>query len=197
MELPLKLQQAVQCLSRIPGVGGKTALRQALVLTNWTSDELAAFAESLKGLASLKACQKCGMFADEDYCSVCASHKRIESGIICVVESVTDCLAVERSEKFFGSYHVLGGVLNPLMGVGPDELNIDKLLQRVKDDKPNTLILAISPSVEGDATCAYLKQLLPDDLSVDRIGFGIPMGGSLEYLDSMTISKAIENRRKI
>lgn len=197
MDLPKKLLHAVQSLSKIPGVGGKTALRQALVLTKWNEEELLAFAESVKGLAQLKACKKCGMFADEDFCAVCSSHKRIEAGIICVVESVTDCLAVERSEKFFGSYHVLGGVLNPLMGVGPDELNIDSLLERVKTDRPQTIILAISPSVEGDATCAYLKQILPNDISVDRIGFGIPMGGSLEYLDSMTISKAIENRRKL
>lgn len=197
MELPKKLQQAVQSLSKIPGVGGKTALRQALVLTKWSSEELLSFAESVKGLAELKPCQKCGMFADEDLCGVCSSHKRIESGTICVVESVTDCLAVERSEKYFGSYHVLGGVLNPLMGVGPDELNLESLQQRVKTDQPHTIILAISPSVEGDATCAYLKQILPENISVDRIGFGIPMGGSLEYLDSMTISKAIENRRKL
>ena len=137
------------------------------------------------------------MFSDEDQCSVCLDNSRGLDGTICVVESITDCMAIERSNQFKGKYHVLGGVLNPLMGIGPDELSIDKLVSRVKEDGITSLILAVNPSVEGDATCSYIKQVIPESVAADRIGFGIPMGGSLEYLDSMTITKALENRRKM
>jgi recombination protein RecR len=197
VELPKKLQQAVDQLSKIPGIGGKTAMRQALQLAKWNEQELTDFSLGVKALGELQNCVTCGMYSDDDKCTICSNPKRQNSGILCVVENVTDCLAIERSEKYYGAYHVLGGVLNPLMGIGPDDLNIDSLVSRVEQDEFKTIILAVNPSVEGDATCSYLRQLLPEEVNVDRIGFGIPMGGSLEYVDSMTISKAIENRRKL
>lgn len=193
--LPFKLQNAIDQLGRIPGIGAKTALRQALQISSWDNQQIADFALAIKNLGELVHCESCGMFCDETICSVCSSHKRIESKVICVVESVTDCLAIEKSEKYFGLYHVLGGVLNPLLGIGPDELNFSKLVSRVQTGGVTSLILAINPSVEGDATCAYIRQELPSNISIERIGFGIPIGGSLEYVDSMTISKALENRK--
>ena len=113
-----------------------------------------------------------------------------------MVENISDLIAIEKSEGFGGMYHVLGGVLNPLMGIGPKQLKIEKLAERVNKYNVTNLILAINPSVEGDATCSYIKQLL-QGVHIERIGFGIPMGGSLEHLDPLTISKAMENRKQI
>ena len=195
MELPEKILQAVDQFRKIPGIGEKTALRQSLLLTGWDDEELLKFGQSIKELAELKKCDQCGMFCEEIICHICENHSRAGAKIICVVESIADCLAIERGGEFRGLYHILGGVLNPLMGIGPDELKIDRLVRRVSKLEIESLVLALNPSVEGDATCSYIKNTLPDKLCVDRIGFGIPMGGSLEYLDSMTISKALENKK--
>ena len=195
MELPEKILQAVEQFRKIPGIGEKTALRQSLVLTNWENADLLQFGQSIKELAELRKCEQCGMFAEVAICHICENHSRFDAKIICVVESISDCLAIERGGEFKGLYHILGGVLNPLMGIGPDDLKIDRLAARVSKLGIESLVLALNPSVEGDATCSYIKNSLPENISVDRIGFGIPMGGSLEYLDSMTISKALENKK--
>lgn len=195
MELPEKILHAVEQFRKIPGIGEKTALRQSLLLTNWPMEDLVSFGQSIKELSELKKCIQCGMFAEVTLCHICENSSRSTSTTICVVESISDCLAIERGGEFKGLYHILGGVLNPLMGIGPDNLGIDKLVDRVSKLKIKSLVLALNPSVEGDATCSYIKNTLPEAITVDRIGFGIPMGGSLEYLDSMTISKALENRR--
>ena len=197
MELPEKLLKAVKQFARLPGVGEKTALRQSLILTKWSKEDLVAFADAINSLSELNHCKKCGMFCDDSLCKVCLDSNRSQSKTICVVESVTDCLAVERSGNFRGKFHILFGVLNPLLGIGPNELKLENLVDRVTNEEIEELILAVNPSVEGDATCAYIKQILPSHVSVDRIGFGIPMGGSLEFVDSLTITKAIENRRQL
>ncbi len=197
MKLPERITNLVDAFSKVPGIGEKSALRHVLSLAKWTGDELAVFASALTELASLKKCQQCGVFADETICDVCSDVHRKSSTEICVVESITDYMAIERSGQYRGLYHVLGGVLNPLLGIGPAELNIDKLKKRVVELGVTSIVLAIGPSVEGDATCSYIKSVLPDNVSVDRIGFGIPMGGNLDYLDTMTISKALENKTKM
>lgn len=197
MELPEKLLRTVKQFSRLPGVGEKTALRQTLILTKWSKEDLVQFAESVKGLSELNHCEKCGMFCDENLCKTCSDYSRFSSKTVCVVESITDCLAIERSGTFRGKFHILFGVLNPLLGIGPDEIMLSKLFTRIAEENIEELILAINPSVEGDATCSYIKQAVSDRVNVDRIGFGIPMGGSLEFVDSLTISKAIENRRHL
>ena len=197
MELPEKLLKTVKQFSRLPGVGDKTALRQSLIMTKWNKEDLVAFAEAIKGLAELNHCEKCGMFCDERLCKICLDYNRSNARTLCVVESVTDFLAIERSGHFKGKFHILFGVLNPLMGIGPDELKLDYLISRIAEEDIDEVILAVNPSVEGDATCAYIKQMLPETISVDRIGFGIPMGGSLEFVDSLTITKALENRRHL
>lgn len=197
MELPEKLLKAVRQFSRLPGVGEKTALRQSLIMTKWNKEDLVQFAEAIKGLSELNHCGKCGMFCDDKFCKICLDYGRTNAKTLCVVESVTDCLAIERSGNFKGKFHILFGVLNPLLGIGPDELKLDHLISRVEQEEIEEIILAVNPSVEGDATCAYLKQMLPASVRVDRIGFGIPMGGSLEFVDSLTITKALENRRHL
>ncbi len=197
MELPEKLLKVVKQFSRLPGVGEKTALRQSLIMTKWNKEDLIHFAEAIKGLAEINHCQKCGMYCDNVLCRICSDTHRNSATTLCVVESVTDCLAIERSGHFRGKFHILFGVLNPLLGIGPDELKLDYLISRVEQENIEELILAVNPSVEGDATCSYLKQALPQNIKVDRIGFGIPMGGSLEFVDSLTITKALENRRHL
>lgn len=197
MELPEKLLKVVKQFARLPGVGEKTALRQSLIMTKWRKEDLVAFADAIKSLSELNHCKRCGMFCDDEVCKICLDSHRFNSKTICVVESVTDCLAIERSGNFRGKFHILFGVLNPLLGIGPDELKLDDLIKRVSQEDIEELILAVNPSVEGDATCAYIKQMLPASVRVDRIGFGIPMGGSLEFVDSLTITKALENRRHL
>lgn len=197
MKLPDKILNVVDSFAKIPGIGEKTALRNVLNITKWEGRELRDFAQALIDLSEIRKCADCGAYADEDLCLICTNVKRKENHSLCVVESITDCMAIERSNQFHGVYHILGGVLNPLLGIGPNELGIDRLISRVKSNNVSNIILAISPSVEGDATCAYIKSMLPENVEIDRIGFGIPMGGNLDYLDSMTISKALENRKKV
>jgi recombination protein RecR len=180
--------------SKLPGVGEKTALRQVMAMTKWSAEDILEFSRSVQSLNSLRFCSECGMFCEENLCEVCLREDRKTNGTICVIENISDLMAIEKSNTFSGLYHILGGVLNPLAGVGPDQLKINTLIERVKKYDIKTLVLAINPSVEGDATCAYLNQLLPDVI-VERIGFGIPIGGSLEFLDPLTISKALENRK--
>jgi recombination protein RecR len=196
IELPEVIKNAVEALTRLPGVGEKTAFRMVMNMTSWKASELTSVGSAMASLQHLKLCRDCGMFADENLCSICMNEARQESHSLCIVENASDLMAIEKSGTFKGGYHILGGVLNPLLGVGPDELKMDQLREKIIKKEVQDIILAINPSVEGDATCSYLKSILPDSLQVDRIGFGVPIGGSLEYLDPMTITKALENRKR-
>jgi recombination protein RecR len=196
IQLPEVIKNAVEALTRLPGVGEKTAFRMVMNMTNWKASELTSVGSALSALQDLKLCQECGMFADDELCSICQEDSRQMQKTICVVENVSDLIAIEKSSHFKGLYHILGGVLNPLLGVGPDELKLDELRNKLIEKNIEEVILAINPSVEGDATCSYLKTLLPESIKVERIGFGVPIGGSLEYLDPMTITKALENRKR-
>ena len=192
--LPKTLEKLKGSFSKLPGIGEKSAMRLALHLTSWKDAEIEEFIDSLRGIYDLKQCRECFVYTDDEICTICADQKRGEQKIICVVESINDFLAIERSEQYFGLYHITGGVLNPLMGIGPDQLNIESLVERVTCLGVGNVILAINPSVEGDATCSYIRGQLGENITVERIGFGLPMGGSLEYVDAMTVSKALENR---
>ncbi len=196
IELPEVIKNAVTALTHLPGVGEKTAFRMVMSMTNWKPVELESVGQALADLQNLQTCEDCGMFSDGKYCSICADHSRQSNHSLCVVENASDLMAIEKSGHFRGVYHILGGVLNPLLGVGPDELRMDELKDRIASKEIEEVILAINPSVEGDATCSYFKTLLPETVRVERIGFGVPIGGSLEYLDPMTITKALENRKK-
>lgn len=196
LSLPDFIQNLVDSFTKLPGIGPKSALRYVLDMSTWPQGEIRRFAENLNGLLSLKRCEECGLFCDKMLCEICLEEHRAE-GPICVVEGISECLAIERSGQYAGLYHLLGGVLNPLMGVGPEDLSCQKLVERVKKLDIDEVILALGPSVEGDATCAYLRQILPDHINVCRIGFGVPIGSNLEYLDAMTISKALENRKSL
>ena len=196
MELPEKIKNVVEVFSLLPGVGEKTALRQTLQVLKWDDAVLEKFSEGVKELSQIEYCSECGFFSEDVLCNICRDSER-DSRVICVVEEVTDCMAIENSGSFRGLYHVLGGVLNPMLGVGPENLSLNRLFERVIEKQVSEVILALNPSVEGDATCAYIKEKLPNGVRADRIGFGIPIGGSLEYLDSMTITKALENKKHL
>lgn len=193
--LPDKIKNAVTALSKLPGVGEKSALRMVTSLTKWRNSDLEFFAHAVEGLATLKDCSECGMWTDNHLCEICSNDHRTSARVVCVVEQVSDLLAVEKSGQYKGRFIVLGGVLNPLLGVGPDQLRLSKLSELADRKLMDVVILALNPSIEGDATCAYIKHILPDSVQVERIGFGMPIGGSLEYLDPMTIGKALENRK--
>jgi recombination protein RecR len=196
IQLPEVIKNAVEALTRLPGVGEKTAFRMVMNMTNWKSSELVSVGSALASLQHLKLCQDCGMFADGKHCSICENESRQATKGLCVVEHASDLMAIEKSGHFKGVYHILGGVLNPLLGVGPDELKLDQLKEKIIKKEITDIILAVNPSVEGDATCSYIKSILPETVQVERIGFGVPIGGSLEYLDPMTITKALENRKR-
>lgn len=197
INFPQQIQMAIESFSKLSGVGEKTALRQIMGMLNWNSEEVEKFSFSIKELNKIKYCTKCGLFSEEEICYICKNSSRIESKVICVVENISDLMAIENSGQFSGYYHILGGVLNPLLGIGPDQLKINQLIENTIDQGVESVILAVSPSVEGDATCSYIKQLLNENIKVERIGFGVPMGGSIEYLDPLTIGKALENRRSL
>jgi recombination protein RecR len=196
-KLPSQIENAVKSFSKLPGVGEKTAFRQIMSVLKWDHINIQELADSLKQLCDIRYCKECGLFSEEDICNICSSDKRKEAKVVCVVENISDLLAIEKSNEYKGVYHILGGVLNPLLGIGPDQLRIEKLLERIDLLNIETVILAVNPSVEGDATCSYIRQKLDNSVKVERIGFGVPIGGSLEYLDPLTISKALENRRMI
>ncbi len=196
IQLPDVIKNAVEALTRLPGVGEKTAFRMVMSMTNWKASELTSVGSAMASLQHLKLCQDCGMFADDKLCSICETDARQSVKLLCVVENASDLMAIEKSGNFKGTYHILGGVLNPLLGVGPDELKLDVLKSKIQQKEIVDVILAVNPSVEGDATCSYIKSILPTSVGVERIGFGVPIGGSLEYLDPMTITKALENRKR-
>lgn len=196
VELPESIANTVKCFAKLPGVGEKTATRQVMNMVKWSKEDLSQFELAIHELMDIKRCKECGLYSELDLCQICLDGSRSESKSLCVVENINDLMAIERSKQFQGLYHVLGGVLNPLLGVGPEQLKINKIVERVDKLGIESVVLAINPSVEGDATCSYIKQLLKD-VHVDRIGFGVPIGGSLEYLDPLTISKALENRKRL
>jgi recombination protein RecR len=180
--------------SRLPGIGRKTAQRLALHVLKRPRQEVEQMAASLLHVKdNVRTCSICCNITEDDPCSICTSSKRTHE-LICVVEESNDVFAIERSNEFRGLYHVLGGSLSPLEGIGPEDLHIRELLDRVNDDVEE-IILAMNPNVEGEATTLYLTRLLkPFDVRLTRIARGIPMGSDLEYTDAATISRAFEGR---
>ena len=197
IELPEKMERAISYLTKVPGVGEKTAFRYMMNIMKWSELERDEFAKTIENLSNVGHCSDCGAYTQDQVtlCHVCQNVERQSLKVICVVEKFTDMMAIENSGRFNGLFHILGGVLNPLAGVGPGQLRVHQLVDRVKDWESGSLIFAINPSVEGDATCSFLKELIPEKVKLERIGFGVPIGGSLEYLDPMTITKALENKQ--
>ncbi|SDX32802.1 recombination mediator RecR [Hymenobacter psychrophilus] len=201
MEFPSKLiENAVGELSKLPGVGKKTALRLALHLLKAETDTTATLAEALAKMRfEIRYCDTCHNISDTAECGICANHLR-DQGTVCVVSDIRDVIAIENTAQYQGMYHVLGGVISPIEGIGPGDLTIDSLLERVtrEGSEIREVILAISPTMEGDTTAFYLSRKLRDqpELHVSSIARGIPMGGELEYADEITLGRSIVDRQR-
>lgn len=198
MQLTPALARLVEALGKLPGIGEKTATRLALFILGAGREYVESLAEAIWAVkAETTHCQQCFGLAEGDVCPVCRDPKRDEDSL-CVVEEPADLLAVERAQDYHGKYHVLHGVLAPLDGIGPDQLKIAPLMERLRQGKTREVIIATNPTVEGEATALYLAKLIkPLGIRVSRIAHGIPMGGDVEYIDSVTLSRAIEGRREM
>ncbi len=198
MAYPPALARVVELLSKLPGIGEKTAARLAFFILRSEDGYPIHLSEALARLKSeTKHCSVCFALTETDPCKICEDPRRDRS-IICVVEEASDLLAVERSHGFRGLYHVLEGSISPLDGRGPEQLRVKELLGRLQSDQVKEVIVATNPSVEGEATAVYLARLIkPLAVRVSRIAHGIPVGGNLEYADQVTLGRAIEGRREL
>ncbi|AFY75632.1 MAG: recombination protein RecR [Hydrococcus sp. C42_A2020_068] len=191
------LARLIEQLQRLPGVGPKTAQRLALHILKRSEAEVQALASAIiEAKKQVGLCQVCFHLSAEPICEICRNPNR-DSSTICVVADSRDVIAIEKTREYSGKYHVLGGVISPMDGIGPEQLNITPLVQRVDREKVKEIILAISPSVEGETTTLYVGQLLRPFTKVTRIAFGLPMGGDLEYADEVTLARALEGRREL
>jgi recombination protein RecR len=197
-ELAPPIARLVEELQRLPGIGRKTAQRLAFHLLRRPTAEAERLAQAiLDAKQNLRTCSVCHNITEQDPCGFCSSSTRNHKQI-CVVESAQDILNVERTRSYQGLYHVLGGVLSPLQGMGPDQLNIKSLLERLKGDSVEEIIVATNPNAEGEATALYLSKLIkPLGIRITRLGMGLPAGSELEYADQITMTRALEGRREL
>ena len=189
------LENAVNEFARLPGIGKKTALRLVLHLLKQEENNVQQFSEVVAKMRNeIKFCQRCFNVADGDICSICANSMRKQE-TICVVENIRDVIAIESTQQFNGTYHVLGGIISPLDGVGPDQLNIESLIHRAQKEKTEEIIFALNPNIQGDTTIYYIQKKLQHlNVRVTTIARGIAFGGELEYADEMTLARSLQNR---
>ena len=196
--LPKSIQNLIDELSKLPGVGPKTAARLAFYLLSKPDSDISNLGESILNLKKkLKLCPNCFTITEDELCRVCADDKRNKT-IIAVVEEPLDIIALEKSGGYVGIYHVLGGAISPIDGIGPEDLRIIELTKRLKDGSIDEIILATNPSLEGEATAAYIKDQIDKlglKISITRIARGLPVGGDLEYADEVTLRRSLEGRR--
>lgn len=196
MEYPSKLiEEAVNQVSKLPGIGKKTALRLVLHLIREKKEVTFALTDALSSLREkIRFCNTCHNISDAELCSICASHRRDRS-IVCVVEDMRDVMAIENTAQYMGLYHVLGGVISPVNGVGPSDIRIDSLVARLAGSEIKEIILALSPTMEGDTTAFYINKRVKDlNVKVSVIARGVPVGGDLEYADEITLGRSIAGR---
>ncbi len=195
-QFPSKLlENAVNELSRLPGIGKKTALRLALYILKQDKESVLRFSDTIKILREqIQYCSGCFNISDTDVCSICASEKR-DHRLVCVVESIRDVMAIENTRQFFGVYHVLGGVISPMDGIGPDDLTIEPLVDKIQNGKVDEVIFALSTTMEGDTTNFYLyRKLSKYQVKITTIARGISIGDELEYADEVTLGRSLLNR---
>jgi recombination protein RecR len=190
------LAQLLEQLEKLPGIGPKSAQRLAFHILRAPREDTEGLAQAVRDVRDkIKPCTRCGNFTDLEVCDICTDPRR-ESTLLCVVAEPRDLMAVENSGEFRGRYHVLGGVMSPIEGIGPDQLNINGLMKRIGDEDVGEVILAVSPTVEGETTANYLANLLrPRNVRVTQLARGLPFGGDLDYADQMTIAGALRGRR--
>jgi recombination protein RecR len=192
------MEALVAEFGRLPGIGRKTALRLAMfVLTSGREHAITLATAITEVISKSRFCERCANLCEEELCQVCLNPNR-DQQTLCVVEQLTDLLAIERAGEYRGVYHILGGFLSPLDGVGPADLRIKRLLERVKEESLKEIILATNSTVEGDATALYLiRQLEKSDIKISRLARGVPIGGNLDYIDQLTLASAIDSRETI
>ena len=194
---PPSVQQLIEALTKLPGVGPKTGRRLAMHLLQTREEDALGLAQAIEQARSkVRRCRVCGNLTDEEYCPVCQDSTR-DAKLLCVVEQPGDCIVVEKTGQFRGLYHVLHGALSPMEGIGPDDLNIASLLQRLQDSNSQVqeVIMACNTGVEGEATALYLaRQIKPLNIKVSRLAYGVAVGGDLEYTDEATLSRALQGR---
>lgn len=198
MAFSASIEKLIEEFEKLPSIGHKTAVRLAFYVLNLPVEDAKKFAETIvEAREKLKYCSICGNITDEDPCAVCGNPKRNKE-LVCVVEDVRDIIPIERTHEYTGVYHVLHGVISPMNGIGPNEINLKELIKRIGGGEIKELILATNPNVEGEATAMYISKLVkPFNIKTTRIAHGIPIGGDLEYTDEVTLAKALENRREI
>ncbi|TRZ72884.1 MAG: recombination protein RecR [Streptomycetaceae bacterium] len=192
------IQDLIDALGRLPGIGPKSAQRIAFHILQAEPEIAAALVDSIRTVKErVKFCTTCGNVSEEDMCRICRDPRR-ENTSICVVEESKDVIAIERTREFRGKYHVLGGAISPIDGIGPEQLRIRELMARLSDPEIVEVILATDPNLEGEATATYLARMIkPLDIKVSRLASGLPVGGDLEYADEVTLGRAFEGRRNI
>ena len=189
------LENAVNEFAKLPGIGKKTALRLVLHLIKQNENEVAHFSDTIAAMRKkIRFCKRCFNISDKDICNTCSNPMRKQE-MICVVENIRDVIAIESTQQFNGLYHVLGGVISPLDGIGPDQLNIEPLVKRVNEEQTQEIIFALNPNIQGDTTVYYIgRKLKGINVKITTIARGISFGGELEYADEMTLAKSITNR---
>ena len=198
-QYPRPLNKLINELSKLPGIGGKTAQRLAFHILSLSDREAEALAEAIvSAKKNLRYCSECGNLTDQEKCLICSDPARDRS-VICVVETPQDVMAMERIREYKGLYHVLHGAISPAEGIGPNDINLKSLITRLQaSDEVQEVIIATNPNIEGEATAMYISRLLkPAGIKVTRIAHGIPVGGDLEYADEVTLLKAVEGRREL
>lgn len=198
MNYPKTILNLIECFKKFPGIGEKTAERLALSTLNMESDIIDLFSKSLKdSQTKIKKCSRCGSLTEEDLCQICNDKTR-DTSTLCVVEECKNVILFEKIGSFKGIYHVLGGLISPLEGINPEDIHIDKLIKRIKDENIKEVILAIKPSVEGETTALYIRKMLENtNVKISKIAHGIPMGADIDYIDPLTLEMAIEDRTTI
>ncbi|MDD7215119.1 MAG: recombination mediator RecR [Anaerovoracaceae bacterium] len=197
-QYPKPLAKLINELSKLPGIGTKSAQRLAFHILSLDDREAEQLADAITtAKREMKYCSVCGNLTDEDPCAICSDPTR-KDDVICVVESPRDVMAMERIKEFNGLYHVLHGVISPMEGIGPEDINLKSLVQRLQQGDVKELIIATNPNIEGEATAMYIARLIkPAGIKVTRIAHGIPVGGDLEYADEVTLLKSLEGRREL
>ena len=197
-QYPKPLAKLINELSKLPGIGNKSAQRLAFHILALEDREVEQLAEAITyAKREMKYCSVCGNLTDEDPCAICSDPAR-RGDVICVVENPRDVMAMERIKEFNGLYHVLHGVISPMEGIGPEDINLKSLIQRLQVNDVKELIIATNPNIEGEATAMYIARLIkPAGIKVTRIAHGIPVGGDLEYADEVTLLKSLEGRREL
>ena len=198
MNYPKTILNLIECFKKFPGIGEKTAERLALSTLNMDNNIIDLFSKSLNDTKTkIKKCSKCGSLTEEDLCQICTDKSR-DTSTICVVEECKNVILFEKIGSFKGIYYVLGGLISPLEGINPEDIHIDKLINRIKNENIKEVILAIKPSVEGETTALYIRKLLEGtDVKISKIAHGIPLGADIDYIDPLTLEMAIEDRTTI